>query len=530
MASQKQQTNHRVASHRDKGAGQQSRGRLDAGADRDMGNVVMLEAAIERKVQQQRVLIAEGEPEFSPLECTLPPATPFPSDALGERLLRYAQALQKISGAPLPLNAVALLALANFAVSPLADIKFMGRPLPTSLFFVVIGASGERKSTILGRLMAPVYKYQSRLEAEADRRVQNDLDAAEASGTRRIAVASRPCTDVYCTEGTTSALDEALMHCAGRLLVSTAEAGIFINCHAMQSENKLSFFATLSNLCDAEPVKLLRRTGEIKVSGKRLTLLLMGQLGPVQEFLTDSMAQEQGLISRLLVSFPDSLIGSRELHWSLAKEEAVMEEYDAWITDILDRPLPVVEGTVNVLDPPLLTLTPEAREEYEKIYYKVEREMGKRGALRSLPRDDQNNLINKMATASLKLAATLQLSDNPAARDLDAEHVRRGVALVEYFMAELKRVTRILPTAKTTSDAIKLMELLRSNRLTEFTSSWCYSKGPHSLRTQKTLKPVLHLLEEYGWIMSAELPKGKGVARSRRVYRLTSSARQELGL
>lgn len=491
-----------------------------AGAEGDH-EVDALEDEIGRTVVRQRDEAAENEPEFSPLEGTLPPATTFPLDALGPLLLPFAQALQELTGAPIGMCATALLAFVNVVVQGLADIRFIGSRKPISEYFVVIGSSGERKSSLFSWLGRPLDRFERMMEAE----IRQAMEACDGEDEEEKKV-DPLLPDILFSEATTPALYHVLPRCLGRLGMFVTEAGIFIGGHGMKRDNHLALLAQLSSLYDAEPVKIYRRgDGKINVRCKRFNMLLMGQWSVVRGFFSDPMNRTQGFMSRVLVCYPESLIGSRPLVMRPVESEAKMREYDQWMMDLLSRPLPLEEGSRNDLLPPALKMTADAEEHFAAFYNEIERLMGSFG-----PDSEKVSLINKNAQTALRLGATLQVAENPDSRELDGEHVARGVALARYFLSESLRLCSTPVVSEHVEAAKTLLDALKDKRRCEFSLSWCYSQGPHSLRTKKALKPVLDFLVDCGWLVIVALPKRPGVAKARKVYRLTTRARRELGL
>jgi hypothetical protein len=85
-----------------------------------------------------------SEPE--PLRRPLPPAEPYPLQALGDVLGTAAQRIRDVLGVPAAMAGQSILAAASLAVQAHADVEIDGRREPLSLWGICIGVSGERKS------------------------------------------------------------------------------------------------------------------------------------------------------------------------------------------------------------------------------------------------------------------------------------------------------------------------------------------------------------------------------------------------
>ena len=93
------------------------------------------------------------------------------------------------------------------------------------------------------------------------------------------------------------------------------EGGMFIGGHGMTPEAKLRTASTLSRLWDGSPIDRVRSgDGAAILPGRRLAMHLMVQPNVAALFLADGLLAEQGLLSRVLGSSPESTIGTRRWH------------------------------------------------------------------------------------------------------------------------------------------------------------------------------------------------------------------------
>ena len=124
-----------------------------------------------------------------PLMREMPPADPFPIDALGD-LAAAARGIHERTQAPLATCGQSVLAAATLAVQGLANIELPTRQVrPTSCFFVTVAATGERKTSVDTEALRPIRRQESDLReehAELALHYQNDLAAWEKA--RDVAV------------------------------------------------------------------------------------------------------------------------------------------------------------------------------------------------------------------------------------------------------------------------------------------------------------------------------------------------------
>src|SRR6185437_12968941 len=90
-------------------------------------------------------------------------------------------------------------------------------------------------------------------------------------------------------------------------------------------------------------------------------LHLMAQPDVAAMMLSDPLLLNQGLLSRCLVTIPESNAGTRFWRESSEAGEAAIKRYGASILSILEKPLPLVDGKTNELSPRILPLAHDAR-------------------------------------------------------------------------------------------------------------------------------------------------------------------------
>ena len=107
-----------------------------------------------------------------PLMREMPPADPFPVDALGDVLAHAARAIHDRVQSPIAIGAQSVLGAATLAVQGHADVELPiggGSARPVSCYFVTVAATGERKSECDRQALWPVEKHEAALRASWDR-------------------------------------------------------------------------------------------------------------------------------------------------------------------------------------------------------------------------------------------------------------------------------------------------------------------------------------------------------------------------
>ena len=84
----------------------------------------------------------------------------YPAEELGEILAPMAKDLNEVVKAPLALCCQSVLMAASLVAQGFRNVEIDGRTFPTSLFSLIVGESGERKSAVDKFAMSPIRLYE----------------------------------------------------------------------------------------------------------------------------------------------------------------------------------------------------------------------------------------------------------------------------------------------------------------------------------------------------------------------------------
>ena len=137
------------------------------------------------------------------------------------------------------------------------------------------------------------------------------------------------------------------------------------------------------------------------------------------------MLKDQGLLSRLLVTYPESTMGSR-----LYKEEdlSIVNEFCAYfqrISQILRQPLPLADGKRNELQPRRLLLSSDAKRAFIEFHDCVELSLKKEFK-------PIKGLANKAPEHAARIAGILALVEDLSVSSISLEIMNRGISLMNY--------------------------------------------------------------------------------------------------
>ena len=177
--------------------------------------------------------------------------------------------------------------------------------------------------------------------------------------------------------------------------------------------------------------------------------------------------------------------------------DAAIKRYGARILDMLERPLPLVEGKINELSPRALPLAPSARRMWIAFVDSIEAQIAPDGALVPV-----RGLANKLPEHAARLAAVLALVANVEVNEISAEHMAAGIVLAQHYAAE---ALRLFEGSQIDADLLLAQKLLGwlSGSWSETAISLpdIYQNGPNPIRDKATATKLVKVLEDHGWLI-----------------------------
>jgi Protein of unknown function (DUF3987) len=472
----------------------------------------------------------------------LPPADPYPIDALGNVLEPAARAIHERVQTPLAIGAQATLGAAALAAQGHADVVLpigSGQARPLSCYLITNALSGERKSATDTEAMWPVRRREETLRDAHDSealRYANDRAAYDKAreevlkkgkgdrATIRAALDALgtpplpPLTPLLtCPEPTYEGMCRLLAGGQPSIGIFAAEGAQFIGGHGMREEARLCTAAGLSAIWDGDPIRRVRvGDGTLVLPGRRVSMHLMVQPTVADIWLRDRLLVDQGLLSRLLFSAPDSAMGTRK--WRDRSEEAdrAMARYGARLLDILEAPLPTAAGKINELRPRRLTLSEAARRVWVGFVDHVEAMLTACGEFRPI-----SGLANKLPEHAARLAGVLTLVQDIDAGEVAGAEMAEGALLAQHYAAEALR----LHIGSCVSAELRLAQqaldwLLRHWSEPAISLPDLYQRGPSAIRDASAARKVVTILEEHGWLVRIQQGAVVGGVRRREAWRV----------
>jgi hypothetical protein len=468
--------------------------------------------------QHRRRLGLTGAAEQLPLFPPLPPAEPYPTDALGPVLSRAARAIGAKVQVPEAIAAQSVLAAAALAAQAHADVRLpYGQSRPLSLYFMTIAGSGDRKTTSDREALWPIVKREQALhEIHQDQRQAWAIASAawgaekrKIEGDRKLDFESRKLALVMLgpepeapirpllvvPDPTYEGLVKAMPTTPAALGIFSAEGGQFIGGHGMAQDSKLRTAAGYSELWDGQPIKRVRALDGVSIlRGRRLSMHLMVQPEASSLFLADAVLRDQGLLSRVLVAAPDSIAGTRRYREPRAEDEMAIRAYGARILSLLEAPWPVAQDRLQGLEPPALSLSAGAARCWREFYDTVEGQCGANGKYRGV-----RDLAAKIAEHAARIAGVLAIVDDASTDAIGDASMASAVILSEWYLNEAARLQQACRTDPTLLRAQALLDWLVTRDASEARFADILRLGPSATRIKKDAEAAIEVLKSHGW-------------------------------
>jgi hypothetical protein len=433
-----------------------------------------------------------------------------------------ALAINDLTLAPLGMCCNAVLAASALAVQTHVDILLpTGMARPCSLFLLTVGESGERKSDVDLRASWPIAKREAELrEVEDSDKLTYENERALYEVERKTTLADKklsptakrdkikkltpplPPLDplLTCDEPTVEGLVKLLATGQPSVGVFSAEGGQFIGGYGMNAENKLKTASNLSKLWDGLTVKRVRSgDGTIVLPGRRVSLHLMTQSGAAALMLGDPVLANVGLLSRMLLSAPDSTCGTR--FWEKQRQRLTtaddLKVYTDRVYEILAQELPLAKGKKNQLEPRPLSFSPAAARLWVKFSDEVEARIGPGGALEPI-----RGLANKLPEHAGRISAILQVIVDLNAAEVSVNCLASGIELANHYAAEAQRLFLVGARNPDLVLADRLLAWLRNSWFAKETSVSLpdiYQRGLNAVGDAATARKLVTLLEDHEW-------------------------------
>ncbi|EPG9256226.1 YfjI family protein [Providencia rettgeri] len=440
----------------------------------------------------------------------------FPLNAFPQDLKEVILDLREETQAPEPLIASSVLSALSLALQDKLDIQVTTSiQSPVSLFFLVIANSGERKTSVDRRVLAPIYEHD-RISAQ-----NYEVLMAKYSAEHKIWKAKEKAIlasiEKKAKKGLATELEDAqyLAHSKlcpklpkneKRIYNNVTPEALQLNMFLHQSNigliadeganildrkvmNDLSF---LNSIWDGHSFQVERKTMQsFQIENGRITLSVMVQQAIFEEYLKKQgiKAKGSGFFARCLPVLIDEQLstqGSRFIRDYSNNHHTYIELFHQKICSYLKASCQEHRECI--------AFDPQAELEWKGIYNDIEEQLRRGGDYENI-RDTASKMANNIA----RLSALLSYFERGTA-PIDKVSVGQAKDICLWYMEQANNLFGALEW----NEEVKLLDWLdyfyRRENCNSIRKNDIRKYGPNSLRRGKRLDVVLQRLEREGCI------------------------------
>lgn len=449
-----------------------------------------------------------------PLYRKLEPALPYPIDAMGDILGNAVKSLHRIIKAPDAICAQSVLGAVALICQPYANVEIDGREYPLSLNLLTVAESGDRKSSTDKIAILPISDRQERLIKQYGQLLKEfKLKHAQWDIQKNKFLKEQPdgIDETFDLEEPVQPLKQILLFEEPTYegLVKYLETGQpsvglfsdegagFLGGYSMGRDNIQRSIAGFSSIWDGKPISRTRGgDGSSNLYGRRVSLHLMIQEIILSQLMGNPIIEKQGFLPRFLISYPQSMAGTRSYVEENIKYDSAIVRYWKQLETILEMQYPVdpFPSPQNELKPRQLPLSQNAKRVWIEYYNQNEQQLGPGMRLSSVKR-----LANRAPEHVLRLAGNLAIFENPNISQIDSEFILMAIRLMEFYLNESIRISGYLSIHPDLVKANDLLEWCWKHKKQVITLQNIYQYGPKEIREKDKAIKIITLLVGHGW-------------------------------
>ena len=272
------------------------------------------------------------------------------------------------------------------------------------------------------------------------------------------------------------------------------EAGTLTSGHAMNPENEVVTGTTISNLWDGSSLHRVRVSDGVSfLKGKRVTTYLMGQSKVMLKFLISEMLNNQGLFSRSLVNWPESMIGKRVITFDDKSNEIcshpIFKRFYKTSKSLLEESMAEDRGNIKIIE-----FEKPAKLLWTDFYNKIETSEDL-----DLNKEEFGGFMSKLGEQCKRIAAIIEIFKNSQAQYISKDSVEKAIKICNYFLSEFKKLKEYTQIDEILIAAQKLLTTLQKRGEIYYFSK-IQQYAPSKYRNKQKTYKLLKILEEHHYV------------------------------
>lgn len=473
------------------------------------------------------VLLRHGSawPPPEPLDGAARP--PFPTEALPPAMRELCQAVAASTQTPVDLAAAfAFCSLATLVGGRVWVSPWAGWSEPTNLWWLPVLPPGNRKSTVLREVAAPLREIERRIADEARPKIaeaetQKEIaekrarrkaeeaareggsadDEAEAISLRRAVDTVQVPVEPRLLGGDVTPEKAAVLLAeqGGRLGILSAEGGLFGTFAGRYSTGGRANIDVFLQAWSGDAVTVDRMgRSRLYVARPALTLCLAVQPDVLRQVASSPELRGLGLLGRFLYALPPSLIGSREPQGPIVPGE-VRDRWSRLLESLADLPVPDEDVT------PTLRLSEEALSLFRSFVRETETRLHPdSGDLAAI-----SDWGAKLAGTTARIAALMHLAHHGIdglERPIESASIRGAIAVAQYTVPHALAAFGVMGARRDLGPADAVLRWIKNTRRHTFSvrDAWQSLKQQAAFERADDVKTALAALTEYGWVRETQ--------------------------
>ena len=472
--------------------------------------------SIEKAIDLCRTPAVESFPPLIPLTQSAASLPAFPIWCLPAPFAAYAEAVAQHSQTSVDMAGV--IALGVLAVCFQGKYLVQGTPgyfEPLNLYIMLIAPPGERKSSVMREMTQCLYDYEQGLNqrllpgirqnqfqrASLQRKIEGlesklkhkpnreeELELQSLQEELENLPEQKP-VRFFADDCTSEALTNLLCANHGIFSVISTEGGIF-DVMAGRYSNRVNIDTWLKAHCgDVIQVDRLTRGTEY-IARPALSAILTVQPSVLHEIMDNATLAGRGLVAQFLYASPPSRIGAR-VFCAPPVPLALQQQYREAVFRFMALPIPA--------EPAVLVLSDRATAEIASYFSIHEQFLAGEG-------QEIADWASKYIGAILRIAGLLHAADmDDGTSEIQAETVRRAIAIGEYFLAHSRYAYSVMGVDETIRKARVVVSKLQAEKASTWKRNELFKlcRGKFFKKVEDIL-PTLELLESYGYLRQVE--------------------------